>query len=137
MTDQLTPRDQQAEQPLGPAHLRSVGQLAGARSSMPNPSDWTILPERFSKEPYGAYVRQLVETVNTVVGVAVGVLVGRGVLVAVKTRVGVGLFTGVLVGVGVKVLVGSSVAVFVGVKVAVAVGVLVAVAVGPPEPSMR
>ncbi|MBK1658566.1 amino acid ABC transporter substrate-binding protein [Paracraurococcus ruber] len=35
-----------------------ASQLAGARSSMPNPKDWTILPERFSKEPYGAYVRR-------------------------------------------------------------------------------
>lgn len=35
-----------------------ASQLAGARSSMPNPREWTILPERFSKEPYGAYVRR-------------------------------------------------------------------------------
>lgn len=35
-----------------------ASQLAGARSSMPNPNDWTILPERFSKEPYGPYVRR-------------------------------------------------------------------------------
>lgn len=35
-----------------------ASQLAGARSSMPNPKEWTILAERFSKEPYGAYVRR-------------------------------------------------------------------------------
>ena len=35
-----------------------ASQLAGARSTMPNPREWTILPERFSKEPYGAYVRR-------------------------------------------------------------------------------
>ena len=35
-----------------------ASQLAGVRSSMPNPADWTILPERFSKEPYGAYIRR-------------------------------------------------------------------------------
>jgi general L-amino acid transport system substrate-binding protein len=35
-----------------------ASQLAGARSSLPNPREWTILPERFSKEPYGAYVRR-------------------------------------------------------------------------------
>jgi general L-amino acid transport system substrate-binding protein len=35
-----------------------ASQLAGARSSMPNPKEWTILPERFSKEPYGAYLRR-------------------------------------------------------------------------------
>ncbi len=35
-----------------------ASQLAGARSAMPNPAEWTILPERFSKEPYGAYVRR-------------------------------------------------------------------------------
>lgn len=31
--------------------------LAAMRSSLPNPNDWIILPERLSKEPYGAYVR--------------------------------------------------------------------------------
>jgi general L-amino acid transport system substrate-binding protein len=35
-----------------------ASQLAGVRASMPNPSEWTILSERFSKEPYGAYVRR-------------------------------------------------------------------------------
>ncbi len=35
-----------------------ASQLAATRASMPNPSDWTILPERFSKEPYGPYVRR-------------------------------------------------------------------------------
>lgn len=35
-----------------------ASQLAGVRSAMPNPREWTILPERFSKEPYGAYVRR-------------------------------------------------------------------------------
>jgi len=35
-----------------------ASQLAGVRASMPNPRDWTILSERFSKEPYGAYVRR-------------------------------------------------------------------------------
>jgi general L-amino acid transport system substrate-binding protein len=35
-----------------------ASQLAGVRSSMPRPADWTILPERFSKEPYGAYLRR-------------------------------------------------------------------------------
>lgn len=35
-----------------------ASQLAGVRSAMPNPREWIILPERFSKEPYGAYVRR-------------------------------------------------------------------------------
>ena len=35
-----------------------ASQLAGVRSSMPRPADWTILDERFSKEPYGAYLRR-------------------------------------------------------------------------------
>lgn len=35
-----------------------ASQLAGVRSSMPNPREWTILEERFSKEPYGAYIRR-------------------------------------------------------------------------------
>jgi general L-amino acid transport system substrate-binding protein len=35
-----------------------ASQLAAVRSSMPTPRDWTILPERFSKEPYGAYIRR-------------------------------------------------------------------------------
>jgi general L-amino acid transport system substrate-binding protein len=35
-----------------------ASQLAATRSTMSDPSQWTILPERFSKEPYGAYVRR-------------------------------------------------------------------------------
>ncbi|MBX9698048.1 MAG: amino acid ABC transporter substrate-binding protein, partial [Acetobacteraceae bacterium] len=35
-----------------------ASQLAAARSTMPNPREWTVLPERFSKEPYGAYLRR-------------------------------------------------------------------------------
>lgn len=35
-----------------------ASQLAAGRSSMQTPSDWTILAERFSKEPYGPYVRR-------------------------------------------------------------------------------
>jgi len=35
-----------------------ASQLAGVRSTMQTPAQWTILPERFSKEPYGAYVRR-------------------------------------------------------------------------------
>jgi general L-amino acid transport system substrate-binding protein len=35
-----------------------ASQLAGVRSAMPNPREWVILPERFSKEPYGPYVRR-------------------------------------------------------------------------------
>ncbi|UFN48973.1 amino acid ABC transporter substrate-binding protein [Roseomonas sp. OT10] len=35
-----------------------ASQLAAGRSSMPSPGDWTILAERFSKEPYGPYVRR-------------------------------------------------------------------------------
>jgi general L-amino acid transport system substrate-binding protein len=35
-----------------------ASQLAASRSSTQNPNDWTILPERFSKEPYGPYVRR-------------------------------------------------------------------------------
>lgn len=33
-------------------------QLASIRSTAPNPADFTILPERISKEPYGAVVRR-------------------------------------------------------------------------------
>jgi general L-amino acid transport system substrate-binding protein len=40
------------------AHGNDASQLAAVRSTMTRPSDWTILPERFSKEPYGAYVRR-------------------------------------------------------------------------------
>jgi len=35
-----------------------ASQLAGVKSTMANPKDWVILPERFSKEPYGAYIRR-------------------------------------------------------------------------------
>jgi general L-amino acid transport system substrate-binding protein len=35
-----------------------ASQLAASRSSMQNPAEWIILPERFSKEPYGPYVRR-------------------------------------------------------------------------------
>jgi len=35
-----------------------ASQLAGVRSAMPDPRASTILPERFSKEPYGAYIRR-------------------------------------------------------------------------------
>jgi len=55
-------RTDQAAAALAAGRCDSFGtdasQLAGVRSSMPNPRDWTILPERFSKEPYGAYVRR-------------------------------------------------------------------------------
>ncbi|MBR0683510.1 amino acid ABC transporter substrate-binding protein [Roseomonas eburnea] len=55
-------RTDQAAAALAAGRCDSFGtdasQLAGTRASMPNPRDWTILPERFSKEPYGAYVRR-------------------------------------------------------------------------------
>ncbi|WP_051014799.1 amino acid ABC transporter substrate-binding protein [Teichococcus cervicalis] len=35
-----------------------ASQLAATRASLPNPAQWSVLPERFSKEPYGAYVRR-------------------------------------------------------------------------------
>ena len=35
-----------------------ASQLAGLRSQLPTPRDWIVLPERLSKEPYGAYVRR-------------------------------------------------------------------------------
>jgi general L-amino acid transport system substrate-binding protein len=35
-----------------------ASQLAAVRSTMQTPGDWTILPERFSKEPYAAYIRR-------------------------------------------------------------------------------
>ena len=35
-----------------------ASQLAATRSTMQNPREWTVLPERFSKEPYAAYVRR-------------------------------------------------------------------------------
>ena len=35
-----------------------ASQLAAVRSTMQNPTEWEVLPERFSKEPYGAYIRR-------------------------------------------------------------------------------
>ncbi len=35
-----------------------ASSLAGVRSTMTNPRDWVIMSERFSKEPYGPYVRR-------------------------------------------------------------------------------
>ncbi|MDB5414614.1 MAG: amino acid transporter substrate-binding protein [Rubritepida sp.] len=35
-----------------------ASQLAATRSTMQTPGDWTVLPERFSKEPYAAYIRR-------------------------------------------------------------------------------
>ncbi|TCZ66142.1 amino acid ABC transporter substrate-binding protein [Roseicella aquatilis] len=40
------------------AYGHDASQLAGARATFPNPKEWLILPERFSKEPYGAYIRR-------------------------------------------------------------------------------
>ena len=55
-------RTDQASEALQAGRCDAFGtdasQLAGVRSSMPRPADWTILPERFSKEPYGAYLRR-------------------------------------------------------------------------------
>ncbi len=55
-------RTDQAQAALQAGRCDSFGtdasQLAGVRSTMANPRDWTILPERFSKEPYGAYIRR-------------------------------------------------------------------------------
>jgi len=55
-------RTDQAAAALAAGRCDSFGtdasQLAGVRSTMPNPAQWTILPERFSKEPYGAYIRR-------------------------------------------------------------------------------
>ncbi|MES2711376.1 MAG: amino acid ABC transporter substrate-binding protein [Pseudomonadota bacterium] len=55
-------RTDQAAAALAAGRCDSFGtdasQLAGVRSSMPNPAEWTILAERFSKEPYGAYIRR-------------------------------------------------------------------------------
>ncbi|HWX47447.1 MAG TPA: amino acid ABC transporter substrate-binding protein [Roseomonas sp.] len=58
----LFERTDQASGALQAGRCDSFGtdasQLAATRASMPNPADWTILPERFSKEPYGPYVRR-------------------------------------------------------------------------------
>ncbi|MBR0652441.1 amino acid ABC transporter substrate-binding protein [Roseomonas terrae] len=55
-------RTDQAQAALVAGRCDSFGtdasQLAGVRAAMPNPQEWTILSERFSKEPYGAYVRR-------------------------------------------------------------------------------
>lgn len=55
-------RTDQAAAALAAGRCDSFGtdasQLAAVRSTMPNPAQWTVLPERFSKEPYGAYVRR-------------------------------------------------------------------------------
>lgn len=58
----LFERTDQASAALQAGRCDSFGtdasQLAAVRSSMPNPRDWTVLPERFSKEPYAAYIRR-------------------------------------------------------------------------------
>jgi general L-amino acid transport system substrate-binding protein len=58
----LFERTDQATAALQAGRCDSFGtdasQLAGVRSTMAKPADWTILPERFSKEPYGAYIRR-------------------------------------------------------------------------------
>ena len=55
-------RTDQAQAALQAGRCDSFGtdasQLAAVRSTMQNPRDWTVLPERFSKEPYAAYVRR-------------------------------------------------------------------------------
>ena len=58
----LFERTDQATAALQAGRCDSFGtdasQLAGVRSTMAKPTEWTILPERFSKEPYGAYIRR-------------------------------------------------------------------------------
>ncbi len=58
----LYERTDQATAALQAGRCDSFGtdasQLAGVKSTMANPKDWVILPERFSKEPYGAYIRR-------------------------------------------------------------------------------
>ena len=55
-------RTDQAQAALQSGRCDSFGtdasQLAAVRSTMSNPRDWTVLPERFSKEPYAAYIRR-------------------------------------------------------------------------------
>jgi general L-amino acid transport system substrate-binding protein len=55
-------RTDQAAAALAAGRCDSFGtdasQLAAVRSTMPTPAQWTVLPERFSKEPYGAYIRR-------------------------------------------------------------------------------
>ena len=40
------------------AYGTDASSLAGMRATMPTPAEWTILPDRLSKEPYGAYIRR-------------------------------------------------------------------------------
>lgn len=40
------------------AYGHDGSQVAAMRANLPNPRDWLILEETFSKEPYGAYVRR-------------------------------------------------------------------------------
>jgi len=58
----LFERTDQAQAALLAGRCDSFGtdasQLAGVRATMPNPKEWTVLPERFSKEPYAAYIRR-------------------------------------------------------------------------------
>lgn len=58
----LFERTDQAQAALLAGRCDSFGsdasQLAAVRASMPNRSDWVVLPERFSKEPYAAYIRR-------------------------------------------------------------------------------
>ena len=55
-------RSEQARDALAAGRCDSFGSdsgnLAAVRLSMKNPSDWTILDERFSKEPYGPFIRR-------------------------------------------------------------------------------
>jgi general L-amino acid transport system substrate-binding protein len=61
-TPVLFQRNDQASDALQANRCDAFGtdasQLAAVRSTMPNPSEWKILDERFSKEPYGPYVRR-------------------------------------------------------------------------------
>jgi len=61
-TPVLFQRNDQATEALQAGRCDSLGhdasQLAAIRSTMPNPAEWTVLGERFSKEPYGPYVRR-------------------------------------------------------------------------------
>lgn len=61
-TPLLFERTDQAAAALQSGRCDSFGtdasQLAATRASMTNPAQWTILGERFSKEPYGPYVRR-------------------------------------------------------------------------------
>ncbi|MBB5692902.1 amino acid ABC transporter substrate-binding protein [Muricoccus pecuniae] len=61
-TPVLFQRNDQASDALQANRCDAFGtdasQLAAVRSTMPNPAEWKILDERFSKEPYGPYVRR-------------------------------------------------------------------------------